>query len=117
MPAVIVLPPPIPSTDSGVEGPQNIVVLQTGNTGGFQRINTNEIVSIGQFQLALAAVNFNDTVFQSLSANMNDQAWVQYKRCATIRLGDSLSNFVQSLIGYSDAQMAALFVTASALSL
>lgn len=98
-----------------LNGAQNIIVVQSNNsvTSG---ANTFSVVTGGQFQLALAANSLNEQVYQALSADKNDTNWIRYDRCLSVTLGDALSLAVQSIIGYTNDQMSALFLQASVLT-
>lgn len=76
-------------------------------------LNLNDAtVTRRQLYSALAAAGVMATVYQAVSADPNSQNWVDFFTSFTVTLDSSLALFIQTTLGYSDAQMAALFVSA-----
>ena len=90
-----------------------MLVVQVQGQQQATGINTDTIVGIGQLQQALGIISQNANVYQTLSADMNNTVWIQYSRGFTCTYGDGLSEAIRILLGYSSAQMKALFVSAS----
>lgn len=115
MPSIVVLPPATSSTNavSQLRGSTNVLVIQVAGQQQATGINDQTLITCGQLQQALGLISQNANVYQSLSADMNDSVWIQYSRNTTCTYGDALSLRVQAILGYTDAQMVALFVSAS----
>lgn len=65
-----------------------------------------------QYFTAVAELGNMDTLYQALTMNTNDPAWIEYWSASYVTLGDALSNLTQSTFGWTGAQMVALFNTA-----
>lgn len=115
---VLTSPPPPPVDQFDTRGTINLITISlTGPPTALSGAEDALIASIGQFQKALGAAQLNDVVYQSLSADLNDPNFIQYSKGLTVVFGDSLCLAVQAIIGYSDAQMEALFANAVTQSL
>jgi acyl-coenzyme A synthetase/AMP-(fatty) acid ligase len=76
---------------------------------GFGYIGT---VTNRQFKLALAASTLNHTVIAGIPASSDDPIYIAWTSGATVTPNDLLATNVQATLGYSPAQMAALFALA-----
>jgi hypothetical protein len=66
-----------------------------------------------QFFSALAASNLMQTVESGIPGNANNAVYIEWMAGLTITPNDALAQNVQSTLGYSPAQMAALFALAA----
>lgn len=82
-------------------------------------IGAPNIISRRQLFTALQGVGLLDTVHNAVPADPTTNlapyglVWVDYWASTTVILGSGLSNFIRDTIGYTDLQMAALFLTAT----
>lgn len=67
-----------------------------------------------QYFTAVSQLGNMDTLYQSLTMNTNDPAWIEFWSASYITLGDALSNATQSAFGWTGSQMVALFNAAGA---
>lgn len=65
-----------------------------------------------QFFNAIAAVNEMNTAYQGVSADANYPDWVEFWSAKRVEVGDPLYVATQLALGYTSAQMQALFETA-----
>ena len=65
-----------------------------------------------QLYSALAGTGVMATVYQAVNADPNSQNWVDFSTSFTVTRTSGLALFIQTTLGYSDAQMDALFVSA-----
>ena len=76
-------------------------------------LSVNETtVTRRQLYSALAAAGEMTTVYQAVNADPNSQNWVDFSTSFTVNITSGLALFIQTTLGYSDAQMTALFVSA-----
>jgi hypothetical protein len=76
---------------------------------------TLSAVSRRQYFTAVAQLGNMDTLFAAVSAEVNSPAWIEFNSTTLIEPGDVLATLTQSVFGWSDAQMAALFQLAATL--
>lgn len=107
-----IFPPPNPQEVSSVRGASNLLCINIAGATQSGAENVN-VISVTQLQLALAEKQLNDTVFQYLTGDPNNENYVRYMRGEICTLGDALSNEVRDIIGYTDAQMGDLFALAT----
>lgn len=74
------------------------------------------VVTRRQFLQAIANQNLLQTVVASIPANANSPIYVEYISANSVAPGDTLATAVQTALGYSNAQMAALFIAAASLT-
>lgn len=71
-------------------------------------------VTMRQFKLALAASNLNHTVIAGIPASSDDPVYIAWTSASVVVPNDVLAQNVQATLGYTSAQMAALFNLAEA---
>lgn len=71
-------------------------------------------VTLKQFKLALAVNNLNVQVTAGIPANADDPVYIAWTSANSVAPNDLLAQNVQATLGYSEAQMAMLFITAEA---
>lgn len=70
-------------------------------------------VTLRQFKLALAASSLNQTVIAGIPADADSPVYIAWTSANAVAPNDVLAQNVQSTLGYSTAQMAALFALAA----
>lgn len=113
MTGVVSFPPFNPPATANLTGAQNNLYIQVQAPNSTVGSTAGQIVSIGQLQKALALASQNAVVYQALSADYNNMAWVQYSAGLTCAVNDVLYSAIQSILSYSAAQMQALFLSAT----
>ena len=73
-------------------------------------------VTLKQFKLALAQTNSNHTVMLGLPASPDNAAFIQWTSGGTVTPNDPLATEAQAALGFTSAQMAALFALAEAMT-
>ncbi len=73
----------------------------------------NGTVTRRQFFLALANSNLMTTAVAGIPANSNDPVYIQFVSGATVTPNDALASNVKTTLGYTSAQMTALFALAA----
>ena len=74
------------------------------------------VVSRQQYFSALATLGGSMTqLYQAVPMDINDPIWIAFNAATTVAEGDTLAVFTQTTLGWTSAQMTALFQTASAL--
>jgi hypothetical protein len=71
-------------------------------------------VSLRQFKLALAAGGHNQTVINGIPASADDPVYIAWTSASSVTPNDALAVNVQGTLGYTSAQMVALFALAEA---
>lgn len=66
-----------------------------------------------QYFTAVSQLGSMDTLYQNLTINTNDPAWIEFWAASNVTLNDALSQATQTAFGWSSAQMVTLFNTAA----
>lgn len=99
-------------TYPGAVYPSQTMTVNAG-TQQLQAAVAGGLVTVGQFKRSLAYNGLLQTVSDAIPADVTHAANVQWFNGISIYKSDPLYNFVQTLLGYSTAQMAALLSYAS----
>lgn len=73
---------------------------------------TTAMCSNRQMREALAAAGTLVTVDGAMSADITNAATIEWRNGSIIVNGDAVASFIQTTLGYTDPQMAALFASA-----
>lgn len=74
--------------------------------------SANTVCSNRQMRSALAAIGQEVTIDNVIPADINDARTIQWRNGNIVVLNDALSNLIQTTLGYTAVQMAALFASA-----
>jgi hypothetical protein len=85
------------------------------NFGAIGFFNTGSVTRRQLFS-ALAAANLMPTVVNGIPADTNNAVYIEFISANVVSMGDTLAANVQATLGYTNAQMAALFATAAGLT-